>query len=250
MHLSEVSRHPLRDPFRAPPRVPFSSQSCGPCCPYLSHLHRYVQRCILGKGVGNDKNASEMRQKCAKMGLVLLGSCFIGNRGCVQNMRNTSQAELNGTCLTVHAGKCQQLLQFFAVFFAVFLLLLGNSRVWRAQLFAVIAVFAFLWQFFVFFCSFALFPARAIKRIPLKRPAIWGRTPSGRYRLHEIRQCKYLIYCIFPVLKPLACSRQSRCRGWTYKLLGGQKFSIKLSALSVGFPQRRPLNFINSPGSL
>ena len=64
------------------------------------------------------------------------------------------------------------------------------------------------------------------------------------------------IWCIvfFPVLKPLACGRQSRCLGWTYKLPGGQKFSIKLSALSVGFPQRRPLNlierpqFIDSPG--
>ena len=67
-------------------------------------------------------------------------------------------------------------------------------------------------------------------------------------------QCKYLMYCIFPVLKPLAYSRQSRCRGWTYKLPGCQKFSIELSALSVGFPQRRPSNlikrpqFINSPG--
>ena len=30
MHLSEVYRHPLRDPLR----VPFSSQSCGPCCPH------------------------------------------------------------------------------------------------------------------------------------------------------------------------------------------------------------------------
>ena len=64
------------------------------------------------------------------------------------------------------------------------------------------------------------------------------------------------IWCIvfFPLLKPLACGRQSRCLGWTYKLPGGQKFSIKLSALSVGFPQRSPLNlikrpeFINSPG--
>ena len=57
------------------------------------------------------------------------------------------------------------------------------------------------------------------------------------------------IWCIvfFPVLKPLACGRQSRCLGWTYKLPGGQKFSIKLSALSVGFPQRRPLNLIKDP---
>ena len=67
-------------------------------------------------------------------------------------------------------------------------------------------------------------------------------------------QCKYLMYCIFPVLKPLACGRQSRCLGWTYKLRGGKKISSRLSLLSVGFPQRRPLNlikrprFINSPG--
>ena len=54
------------------------------------------------------------------------------------------------------------------------------------------------------------------------------------------------IWCIvfLPVLKPLACGRQSRCLGWTYKLPGGYKFSIKLSPLSVGFPQRRPLNLI------
>ena len=64
------------------------------------------------------------------------------------------------------------------------------------------------------------------------------------------------IWCIvfFPVLKPLACGRQSRCLNWTYKLPGGKKFSIKLSPLSLGFSQRRPLNlikrprFINSPG--
>ena len=52
------------------------------------------------------------------------------------------------------------------------------------------------------------------------------------------------MYCICSVLKPLACGRQSQCLGWTYKLPGGQKFSIKLSALSVGFPQRRPLILI------
>ena len=38
------------------------------------------------------------------------------------------------------------------------------------------------------------------------------------------------MYCIFPVLKPLACGRQSQCLGWTYKLPGGQKFSIKTFA--------------------
>ena len=35
--------------------------------------------------------------------------------------------------------------------------------------------------------------------------------------------------------------------GWTYKLPGGQKFSIKLSPLSLGFPQTRPSNLIKSP---
>ena len=64
---------------------------------------------------------------------------------------------------------------------------------------------------------------------------------------HCYWQCKYLMYCIFPVLKPLACGRQPRCLGWTYKLPGGQKFSIKLSCLSVGFPQRRALNLIKRP---
>ena len=64
-----------------------------------------------------------------------------------------------------------------------------------------------------------------------------------------------LLLAFFPVLKPLACSRQSWCLGWTYKTPGGQKFSIKLSPFSVGFPQRRPLNsikrpqFMNSPRS-
>ena len=32
--------------------------------------------------------------------------------------------------------------------------------------------------------------------------------------------------------------------GLNYKLPGGQKFSFKLSPLSVGFPQRRPLNTV------
>ena len=27
--------------------------------------------------------------------------------------------------------------------------------------------------------------------------------------------CKYLLYCTFPVLRPLACGRQARCLGWT-----------------------------------
>ena len=60
-------------------------------------------------------------------------------------------------------------------------------------------------------------------------------------------QCKCVMF-FFPVLKPLTCCRQSRCLGWTYKVPGGQKFSIKLSPLSVGFPQRRPLNLVKDPG--
>ena len=40
-------------------------------------FNRYRPKDVLGKGVGNGRNASEMRQKCArnapKMGLVLLG---------------------------------------------------------------------------------------------------------------------------------------------------------------------------------
>ena len=55
------------------------------------------------------------------------------------------------------------------------------------------------------------------------------------------------MYCIFPVLKSLACGRQSQCLGWTYKLLGDQFLVIKPSPLSVGFPQRRPSNLINRP---
>ena len=62
------------------------------------------------------------------------------------------------------------------------------------------------------------------------------------------------MYCIFPVLKPLACGRQSRWLAWTYILPRGQKFSIKISPLSIfsplsiAFPQRRPLNLIKRPG--
>ena len=44
----------------------------------------------------------------------------------------------------------------------------------------------------------------------------------------------------------LAADNLSSLR-WAYKLLGSQKFSLKLSPLSVGFPQRRPLNWIERP---
>ena len=55
-----------------------------------------------------------------------------------------------------------------------------------------------------------------------------------------------MFWFFFPVLKPRACSRQSRCLDWTYKLPGGQQFSIKLSPLSVAFPQR-PFNLVKRP---
>ena len=55
------------------------------------------------------------------------------------------------------------------------------------------------------------------------------------------------MYCIFSVLKPLTCGRQSRCQGWTYKLPGGQKFSFKLSHLSVGFPQNKKTGVYKLP---
>ena len=35
--------------------------------------NRYRPKGVFGKGVGNSENVSEMRQTCAKMGLVLLG---------------------------------------------------------------------------------------------------------------------------------------------------------------------------------
>ena len=41
---------------------------------FLQHPeNRYRPKGVFGKGVGNSKHASEMRQKCVKMGLVLLG---------------------------------------------------------------------------------------------------------------------------------------------------------------------------------
>ena len=56
--------------------------------------------------------------------------------------------------------------------------------------------------------------------------------------------CKYFIYCIFPVLKLLLGVDNSGSLRWTYKMPGGQKFRFKLSPLSVGFSERRPLNLI------
>ena len=52
------------------------------------------------------------------------------------------------------------------------------------------------------------------------------------------------MYCIYSRPEAPAWGRQSRCLGGTYELPGGQKFSIKLSPLSTGFPQWIPLNWI------
>ena len=49
-------------------------------------IFRYRPKGVLGKGVGNNKNASEMRQKCA--GLVLLA---MGKRNVPKCVRNTSK---------------------------------------------------------------------------------------------------------------------------------------------------------------
>ena len=46
--------------------------ACARVQPALA-LDRYRPKGVFGKGVGNSKNASEMRQKCVKIGLVLLG---------------------------------------------------------------------------------------------------------------------------------------------------------------------------------
>ena len=66
-------------------------------------LFRYRPKGVFGKGVGNSKSASEMRQKCVKMGLVLLGKeerskmrrkCISKLRQkCVKNTRNTFGGE-------------------------------------------------------------------------------------------------------------------------------------------------------------
>ena len=52
------------------------------CC-FLEILDRYRPKGVFGKGVGNSKNASEMRQKCVKNASEMRqnGSSFIGKRG-------------------------------------------------------------------------------------------------------------------------------------------------------------------------
>ena len=58
---------------------------------------QYRPNGVLGKGVGNNKNASEMRQKCANMGLVLMGK--EERSKCVRNasrMRQNAQNTFGG----------------------------------------------------------------------------------------------------------------------------------------------------------
>ena len=68
---------------------------------------------------------------------------------------------------------------------------------------------------------------------PVSAERIFPAKPGMFFVPFDSVNTKYLMYCIFPVLKPLAYGRQSRRQGWTYKLPGGQKFSIKLSPLSL-----------------
>ena len=72
-------------------------------CVCVCSTCRYRPKGVLGKGVGNHKNASEMRQKCVKIALKLRPKCFknaskmrqnrsgfIGTRGTfLKNARNT-----------------------------------------------------------------------------------------------------------------------------------------------------------------
>ena len=62
------------------------------------YTFRYRPKGVFGKGVGNNKNVSEMRQKCVKMGLVLLGKdeCSKMRQKCVKiasKMRGTPSGE-------------------------------------------------------------------------------------------------------------------------------------------------------------
>ena len=64
--------------------------------------HRHRPKGVFGKAVGNSKNASEMRQKSVKMGLLILGKeerpKYLRNpsklrQKCVKNARNTLRGE-------------------------------------------------------------------------------------------------------------------------------------------------------------
>ena len=129
-------------------------------------------------------------------------------------------------------------------------------------LFASLLLFLYLFLCFVILPCFLLIDSTQLgqnnkrREEQKKRQATRELEPKKRMKWRKREIDSVNIWCIvfFPILKPLACGRQSRCLDWTYKLPGGQKLSIQLSALSVGFPQRRPLNlikrpqFINSPG--
>ena len=59
----------------------------------LDAFFRYCSKGVLGNGVGNNKNASEMRQKAVRNASEMCqnGSCLIGKRGTFQNASKMSQ---------------------------------------------------------------------------------------------------------------------------------------------------------------
>ena len=68
---------------------------CYRCDTHPAAKGRYRPKGVFGKGVGNSKNASEMRHKRFKMDLVLLGkeecvrNASKSSQKCVKNARNT-----------------------------------------------------------------------------------------------------------------------------------------------------------------
>ena len=56
---------------------------------------------------------------------------------------------------------------------------------------------------------------------PVLVPSVPSRIGPGRAETDFLATSDF-----FPVLKPLACGRQSRCLGWTYKLPGGQRLVL------------------------
>ena len=57
------------------------------------------------------------------------------------------------------------------------------------------------------------------------------------------------MYCIFSCSEAPHLQQTITVPGWAYKLPRGQKFSMKLSPLSVRFSQRRPSNLIKQTGA-
>ena len=59
----------------------------------LPNCNRYRPKGVLGKGVGNNKNESEMRQKCIKNASKMRQnvSCFLGKRGTFRNASEMRQ---------------------------------------------------------------------------------------------------------------------------------------------------------------